>query len=78
MIKLEEKLLKLGWKQNPIVRHRFIKVIKDIILTIVINDNNEVIETYAVVSITTQEDIDNLQFAFNRMQSDLEVLKKYE
>ena len=73
MTKLEEKLIQLGYRQAPHT-NRFIKVMNDIIFTIVTNYSDKIIEKYAVVCVESQQDIDNLQQAFNQLQKDLEVL----
>lgn len=77
MSRLEQKLLELGYQQSPHT-NRFIKVMNDIVFTIVTNYSDKIIEKYAVVCVETQQDIDNLQQAFNQLQNDLKELKEYE
>ena len=74
MTKLEQKLIQLGYKQSPHT-NRFIKVMNDIVFTIVTNYGDKIIEKYAVVCVESQQDIDNLQKAFNTLQSDLKEME---
>lgn len=79
MTKLEEKLIELGYDQNFEYPHIFYKKINGINLNIYtccevsrIQDAN----VYQVkVGFSTQQQIDDLQKAFNQLQNDLEVLK---
>ena len=86
MSKLEEKLIELGYEcyglslngycYNKRVNGRVdLKIIYDKTYR---NRINGWEVNYYPVSVTSQQDIDNLQQAFNEMQKDLEVLKEYE
>ena len=84
MSKLEEKLIELGYEQNEFVYDKYNKVITEntfmveIQLSISLKNMNSKIKSGCVivnVPLRTQQDIDNLQQAFNQLQSDLEVLK---
>ncbi len=71
------KLQKLGYtifEENE--RLNAFKVYKNINAIIIIK-NNEIIRHYITyyVPIESQEEIDNLQIAFNRLQSDIKELK---
>lgn len=71
------KLQKLGYaifEENE--RLNALKVYKNINAIIVIK-NNKIIRHYITyyVPIESQEDIDNLQIAFNRLQSDIKELE---
>ena len=80
MTKLEEKLLELGYER---VRLQFSnisiynKIGKHALFVIKILEN-EIFDYHLHKNIHNQNDIDNLQQAFNEMQKDLEVLKDYE
>ena len=81
MTKLEQKLLELGYEFYLIDNGRviYIKDYHKIRLTIVMSEKiYGFINTYKIDRIDYQQDIDNLQQAFNQLQNDLEVLKKYE
>ena len=88
MSRLEEKLIELGYRfiedyftggtqkfcQKEIVKN-------DVIIGIYTNKEKTKIEDYEVegyIFIDTQQQIDNLQQAFNEMQKDLEVLRNVE
>lgn len=79
MTKLEQKLLELGYAQFANIKTYFQKEFNCALSkVIVLNDQlTEVkghkISLYGVIR--TQQDIDNLQQAFNEMQKDLEELK---
>ena len=82
MIKLEEKLIKLGYKQYEyfMLIHSFVKTYNDKWnLTIETNgDETRVVEGYIdldEIAIYTQRDIDDLQKAYNILQQDLKVLE---
>ena len=84
MTKLEEKLIELGYKtyENFMLIHSFIKIYYDKWNLIIETgcDETNVIECYVDLdgcAIYTQQDIDNLQQAFNQLQKDLELLKEY-
>ena len=82
MTKLEQKLIELGYKPS-IFENRYIKYYKetDNYILIQLSKNKNSIMSYSFGSqkaFTNQQDIDNLQQAFNQLQNDLEVLKEYE
>lgn len=82
MNKLEQKLVELGYEKGFPLR-TFSKYLKDKCCVIYITLNceaNEIINSYIhnIVYVITQQDIDNLQQAFNVLQNDLEVLREYE
>lgn len=79
MTKLEEKLLELGYMKSFLFQ-TFEKHLKDkcCVIYITLNcETNEIIYSYIhnITYIITQQDIDNIQQAFNQLQKDLEVLK---
>ena len=84
MSKLEEKLIELGYEKRIDIPYAYYKyAFRDgkgnfIWIHIEILDNR--IIYYSVQNVTTffrkQQEIDNLQQAFNEMQKDLEMLKK--
>ena len=77
MTKLEEKLIKLVYESDS--KYMYCKNLDRCYILIIIYEN--MIINYGVSStdfICYNEDIDNLQQAYNEMQKDLEVLKKYE
>lgn len=82
MTKLEEKLIELGYEQYGDTRlysKNFLETDKEIV--IVLNYERNEINIYKVFcpsSFYKQEQMNNLQQAFNEMQKDLEMLKKYE
>ena len=86
MTKLEEKLIGLGYihRYNP--HHQLTEFFKNIrfseyCLRITHKLDLDIIiesEVSTMYAIQTQQDIDNLQQAYNILQSDLEVLKEYE
>lgn len=82
MTKLEEKLIDLGYKRNFPIEWVFIKTMNDINISICLCKSLKKIKTYWVskvpIIIEIQQDIDNIQQAFNEMQKDLEELKEYE
>ena len=85
MTKLEEKLIELGYKPYEyfMLIHSFIKIYNDKWNVIIETgmDKTHVIECYVDLdgtAIYTQQDIDNLQQAFDEMQKDLEILKGVE
>ena len=82
MTKLEEKLLELGYEyinHNHYYKKRFTKFVYSFID---LNSTNTRINDYGVETPNNvyrkQEQLDNLQQAFNQLQKDLEVLKEYE
>lgn len=86
MTKLEEKLIELGYECYGLEvngYHYSKKVNVGIDLTIYYDKTfsgklNGWKVNYYPVSVKAQQDIDNLQQAFNVMQKDLEELRKYE
>ena len=79
MTKLEEKLIQLGYEYR-ICEHRFIKINKDLTCIFIEFDRRKFEIKWCGVQIPNntflfQQDIDNLQQAFNQLQLDLEVLK---
>lgn len=82
MTKLEEKLIELGYIKS-IFQSRYIKYYKQtyIYSLIQLSINNDEIRWHTLdcnSSFDEQQDIDNLQQAFNEMQKDLKVCKEYE
>ena len=79
MTKLEEKLIELGYNNVDYNCYKK-KFFRFIFITLELK--NDKIWFYSVADLNncfvTQQDIDNLQQAFNEMQRDLEELKKYE
>ena len=82
MTKLEEKLIELGYEKERICEYTkdFIKEQFYLMITINPYTRNKIVDNYVFqYSFTkTQQDIDNLQQAYNQLQKDLEVLKEYE
>ena len=82
MTKLEEKLIELEYEK--IIKHFYYeKTFGEWKLSIEFLEgkiSHSCVFNYPVnrVFIKTQQDIDNLQQAFNQLQLDLEVLKEYE
>lgn len=79
---LEQKLIELGYRIS-IFDHRYIKYNKetDNYILIQLSESNNSIIFYSFGyqnAFKTQQDIDNLQQAFNEMQKDLEILKECE
>ena len=80
MTKLEQKLEELGYKKDKLIHFSYYKRYK-YCTAIIINNGGltGVLDfRYKLSSISTQQELDNLQQAFNEMQKDLEELKKYE
>ena len=82
MTKLEEKLLELGYKYIESINCFGKKYSRFISIFIELNKDkskvNDYDTEYTTYRFKKQEQIDNLQQAFNEMQKDLEELKKYE
>lgn len=80
MAKLEDKLIELGYEYNEFFDMWGKEILKHTI-HIMLSDGqiflNEVVNHQNIV-VTTQQQIDNLQLAFNTMQKDLEILKECE
>ena len=77
MTKLEQKLVELGYKEykNELLEeHYWYKQIGKVL--IIWEDNDLFVDGFW--RIHKQNDIDNLQQAFNQMQKDLEILKECE
>ena len=77
MTKLEEKLKELGYGKREYSKVQYFKSIEGGIIHLDITD---LVSTYVEPKyiIHFQQDIDNLQQAFDIMQKDLEELRKYE
>lgn len=82
MTKLEEKLIELGYKSyyNSLIHkhHRYYKQFSNIIgINIAINNDKITVSNveYGSYLFHKQQDIDNLQQAFNQLQSDLKELE---
>lgn len=84
MSKLEEKLIELGYRYSfdNDEGYLYIKTYnKKYIFNVLISYSNKRIENYDVANVYdfhSQQDIDNLQQAFDEMQKDLEILKGVE
>ena len=84
MTKLEGKLFELGYKQDPFISTNFYGQIKNdwrFHKDIFLNDKLTKVKAYKVTpfcAFRTQQDIDDLQQAFNELQKDLEILKECE
>ena len=75
MTKLEQKLIELGYETNNSIYKYWFKG------QIVIQTFYGRLENYYIIcpnNIHRQQDIDNLQQAFNQLQNDLKELKEYE
>lgn len=80
MTKLEQKLLELGY-ENTYRDTRYIKQKISHFRTIISleKDKQKIEESFIEYDyVETQQDIDNLQQAFNQLQDDLKELKEYE
>ena len=83
MTKLEQKLCELGYidhrKTHPSFNN-FYKFYNDYMLVIYLDENKIIDFEVSVFSARykTQQDIDNLQQAFNQLQDDLKELKSYD
>lgn len=75
MIKLEEMLVSLGYDQNWERPKWFYKIVNNIKLGICVSNLSQSYVYPINVGFHSQQDIDNLQQAFNRLQKDLEVLR---
>ena len=85
MTKLEQKLIELGYKSyyNSLTHehHRYYKQFSNIIgMNITIKNDKITVSNveYGRYLFYKQQDIDNLQQAFNQLQSDLKELKQVE
>ena len=79
MTKLEEKLVEFGYEKDKIFKWYFKLSSNGMEISISITDNGlkgKVWNKYRYYD--QQQDIDNLQQAFNEMQRDLEILKECE
>lgn len=82
MTKLEEKLIELGYEQYVTLKHLYLKNIDNARILLWLNKSHTNITKDSGVLknesiyVRKQQDIDNLQQAFNVMQRDLEELKK--
>ena len=79
MTKLEQKLLELGYKQD-FPDYLYKKYIQEFVLSIdTLNlSNSKMFISYFTYSFNSQQQIDNLQQAFNQLQNDLKELKECE
>ena len=80
MTKLEEKLIELGYKRSEFMIHSFKKIFIDNVIMFILNEaeNNIKERRVMAISIKSQQDINDLQQAFNQLQKDLDVLKNDE
>ena len=80
MTKLEQKLIELGYEFYIDSYGGKVYIKLDYYTTKIILSKKITgyIDTLEIDRIDTQQQIDNLQQAFNQLQQDLEVLKKYE
>ena len=80
MTKLEQKLIELGYEKETIGLFRWFKNIKDdwFILMNLNCENDEIQEYWIDCYISTEQDMKDIQQAFNQLQNDLKELKKYE
>lgn len=84
MTKLEQKLQELGYKQDTFISTIFYGEIKNdcrFHKDIFLNDILTEVKAHKVTpfcAFRTQQDIDELQQAFNELQKDLEILKECE
>ena len=78
MTKLEQKLKELGYEYECLNIY-YKEFNKTLVLTIDLYPNLIYGRVHCCFAeFHNQQDIDNLQLAFNEMQRDLEVLKEYE
>lgn len=85
MTKLEQKLIELGYNGLDYLKLCYCKNVENVHIDIWLNDdklsinkNASGVQKRRLQNIRTQQDIDNLQQAFNQLQSDLKELKEYE
>lgn len=80
MSKLEEKLIQLGYEKETIGLFRWFKNIKaDWFILMNLNCENDEIQEYWIdCYISTEQDMKDIQKAFNQLQQDLEVLKNVD
>ena len=82
MKKLEQKLIQLGYEQIDILKNHYVKrFCIGILIHIAFDRNNKYsgyVKELPLYMFDSQSQIDNLQQAFNQLQSDLEVLKEYD
>lgn len=88
MSRLEEKLSELGYKKqkkywSPFIDKSVKECWKENICIIIDRNTNKIIENasyvYArLIECYSQQEINNLQKAFNEMQKDIEILKGVE
>ena len=77
MTKLEEKLIQLGYHWNT-VEKAWIRPINKVLWIYLFHKNWIPHHVHFVNDFCCQEEINDLQQAFDVMQNDLEELKKYE
>ena len=84
LLRLEQKLIELGYKQDLTYKHLYLKNIDDArILLWLNNSRSKITKDSGVLKnesiyVRKQEDINALQQAFNEMEKDLEELKNVE
>ena len=80
MTKLEEKLIELGYERCSYYKYeKKFETYCEMFCEVDIKEKPKGRLRLGIYDwIYTQQDIDNLQQAFNEMQKDLEVLKKHE
>ena len=81
MTKLEQKLIELGYQEEycHFRNHKqFYRFYNENKVVIIIEKNKLKRKYISSTSITSQENIDDLQLAFNEMQKDLSILKECE
>ena len=82
MTKLEQKLIELGYRYKNLTYsgYFFSRMYNEIEICLFFKDESEVSKAYISTPfiIETQQQIDNLQQAFNQLQNDLKELKEYE
>lgn len=80
MTKLKQKLLELGYVKIDILKNHYVKIFCiGILIHITFDTNNKCVgyvKELPLYMFETQQDIDNLQEAFNQLQADLKELKE--
>lgn len=78
LLRLEDKLIELGYKKLDWSRIYYVKQIKEFIeINIVVSYNCKKIENYYIdATIENEEDYKAVDQAFKRMNKDLEVLRQ--
>lgn len=80
MNKIYETLKELGYEKDKLIPFSYYKRYKKCTAVIIYNGGLAGVLNlkYKISAIKTQQDIDDLQQAFNELQKDIEELKKYE